>query len=210
LETRTVHDPAAFPWVPMLEREYPAILDELNAVLAQKIGFQKVFEKTTEAGEWAAYPFALYGHKYEANCARCPRTSSVLQSIPGVGGLVCFSAFAPHTRTTPHCGVTNSRLRGHLGLKIPPDCGIRVGRDGLRWTEGKCLVFDDSFEHQAWNESNRPRFILMFDFPHPNLVREEIDNLADFEASLSAQFVEAFGSWADQIPEWVYGLDPVP
>ena len=203
LETRTVWDRGRFPWVPALERAYPAILAELNEVVRQKVGFRKVWDPLIQTGDWAAYPLFVYGKKNEANCARCPNTVKALQAIPGVGGIMCFSAFAPGTRIGAHCGITNARLRAHLALKIPNGCSIRVGRDRLSWTPGQCLVIDDSFDHDARNDSDEPRFVLMFDFPHPDLVGEEIEMLAEIEASLSAGYVADFESWADRIPDWI-------
>lgn len=89
--------------------------------------------------------------------------------------------------------MTNTRLIGHLPLIVPPDCGFRVGNDTRQWQEGKAWLFDDSIEHEAWNGSDRPRVVLLFDIWRPELSAEERESVAAlFEA------VDEFGG----VPRW--------
>jgi aspartate beta-hydroxylase len=85
-----------------------------------------------------------------------------------------FSVLKPHTRIQAHFGSVNGRLIVHLPLIVPPDCGaLRVAGEERGWTEGRCLVFDDSFEHEAWNDSDQTRIVLIFDTWNPDLSHAE-------------------------------------
>jgi aspartate beta-hydroxylase len=81
----------------------------------------------------------------------------------------------PGTHIRPHRGPTNLRLRCHLGIKVPDgDCAIRVGAQTRRWEQGHCLVFDDYFEHEAWNQTDEDRIVLIVDLWHPGLSATEV------------------------------------
>jgi aspartyl/asparaginyl beta-hydroxylase (cupin superfamily) len=95
--------------------------------------------------------------------------------IAGVGPSCMFSILSPQTRIPPHTGVTNTRLVVHLPLVIPPGCGFRVGSETREWKEGEAWVFDDTIEHEAWNQSEVPRAILIFDTWYPYLTPAERD-----------------------------------
>jgi aspartyl/asparaginyl beta-hydroxylase (cupin superfamily) len=84
-----------------------------------------------------------------------------------------FSVLKPRTRIPPHTGVTNARLVAHLPLVVPEGCGFRVGNETRQWVPGTAWVFDDTIEHEAWNDSDRPRAILIFDVWHPALTPAE-------------------------------------
>ena len=92
--------------------------------------------------------------------------------------MVFFSCLAGGTHVTPHCGASNTRLRCHIGLKVPPGCSIRVGDEEREWNERKVIVFDDSFEHEVWNRSAETRWVLIVDFWHPELTPVERKALA--------------------------------
>ena len=96
-----------------------------------------------------------------------------------------FSLLAPHTHIPPHTGVINGRLTVHLPLVVPPDCGaLRAGEQAHAWEEGRCLVFDDSFVHEAWNDSPHLRAVLIFDIWHPALSAVEREALSAVITSL--------------------------
>lgn len=116
---------------------------------------------------------------FAENHAKCPITASVLAKIPGVeiAGRTYFSAMTPGIHIKPHCGPHNFKLRTHLGLITPPEAVIRVGEVIKPWPEGKCIVFDDSFEHEVWNNSNVTRIVLIVDVWNPILTEEEIKAL---------------------------------
>jgi aspartyl/asparaginyl beta-hydroxylase (cupin superfamily) len=124
--------------------------------------------------------------------ARCPRTVATLAElpqvdIPGHGPTAFFSILDAHTRIPPHTGVTNTRLTVHLPLIVPAGCGFRVGGEIREWQVGTAWVFDDSIEHEAWNDSDVPRAILIFDIWNPaltplerDLVREATTAIGDY------------------------------
>ena len=103
-----------------------------------------------------------------------------------------FSILEPRTRIPPHTGVTNARLTVHLPLVVPPDCGFRVGSETREWVPGKAWVFDDSIEHEAWNNSAAPRAILIFDIWNPYL--------SAAERELVRAAIEAVGSYYGEAP----------
>src|SRR5581483_6553925 len=99
--------------------------------------------------------FCAYGVRVDENCRRCPETTRILKTIPGMQ-TAFFSILQPDMHIDPHSGPYGGVLRFHLALKVPEPrtaCRIRVGGDIRSWEEGKSLVFDDTYEHEAWNES---------------------------------------------------------
>ncbi|MCA1748485.1 MAG: aspartyl/asparaginyl beta-hydroxylase domain-containing protein [Parasphingopyxis sp.] len=86
---------------------------------------------------------------------------------------IFFSRLTPGAHIPPHHGLTNTRLTVHLPLIVPDDCAIRVGESEFHWTEGEILAFDDSYEHEAWNRSDRDRVVLIFETHHPDLSEAE-------------------------------------
>ena len=136
------------------------------------------------AGSWQDVTFYMNGKKHEAHAELAPFTSQLLASTEGnmrrdstscVYGSAFLSLLAPGTRLRPHCGPTNIRLRAHLPLLVPEgDCMMRVGNDPPRkWVEGKVCLFDDSFEHEVWNSTDKPRLVLIVDLWHPKLDTDE-------------------------------------
>jgi aspartyl/asparaginyl beta-hydroxylase (cupin superfamily) len=118
------------------------------------------------------------GRPVEDNAARCPRTVAALKAapqpaMPGRTPSAMFSLLKPHTRIPAHTGVTNARLVVHLPLVVPEGCGFRVGNDTRQWVPGKAWVFDDTIEHEAWNDSDLLRTVLIFDIWHPDLTPAE-------------------------------------
>jgi len=132
---------------------------------------------------WSTYFLLKNGQRVEEHLARCPRTAALLRSsplceIPGHAPTAFFSVLAPRTRIPPHTGVTNTRLIVHLPLVVPPGCGYRVGAERREWREGKAWVFDDTFEHEALNDSDQPRIVLIFDVWNCFLTAAERDLVA--------------------------------
>lgn len=124
-------------------------------------------------GNWNIVDLWAGGQRNAHNAMHAPVTMRILMSEPAVvssqAGLAYFSILAPGAHVSAHCGPTNARLRIHLGLHVPPDSRIRVGRQARRWQSGRCLIFDDSWEHEVWNDSARPRSVLIVDIAHPDL-----------------------------------------
>ncbi len=197
-------DRDTFPWLADLEAATDSIREELTGVLsADSDGLQpyiafsdslplRQWRELNHSRRWSAYFLWNQGRPEEAHLARCPRTAAALEAlpqvdIPGRGPTAFFSILDARTRIPPHTGVTNTRLTVHLPLIVPPDCRFRVGGETRDWREGVAWVFDDTIEHEAWNDSDAPRAILIFDVWHPQLndlerdqVREMIAALADY------------------------------
>jgi ornithine lipid ester-linked acyl 2-hydroxylase len=168
----TFYPLADYPWTKEIEREWSVMQRELQALLAQRRTkipeFKNISEPqgTITEGEWRTFMLYVYGHKVDANCALCPETARIVKKIPGMSTAM-FSVLLPGTQLTPHRGPYKGVLRYHLGLIVPPDaasCGIRVGSDTQHWREGASMVFDDTYEHQAWNNSDQTRAVLFVDF----------------------------------------------
>ena len=155
-------DAAGYPFVRILERNAPAIRKELEQLLVSD-PFVPWPERQLYNAGWEVFGFILFRKRITENCARCPHTVSVLEQVPDVT-TAGFSRLANRTRIRPHTGFTDKVLRCHLGLIVPPACGIRVGTETRRWKESRCLIFDDTLEHEAWNDSESDRIVLLIDF----------------------------------------------
>jgi aspartyl/asparaginyl beta-hydroxylase (cupin superfamily) len=177
-----------FPWLDAIERQTDAIRAEFLDVLAADHGFTPYLKYGSDQplNQWAELNNSLRWSAFHlveagrpgANAARCPVTMQALAGAPqpdqpGRTPTAMFSLLKPRTRIPPHCGVSNVRLVTHLPLIIPPHCGFRVGNDVREWAPGQAWVFDDTIEHEAWNDSEELRVILMFDVWHPHLSEAE-------------------------------------
>lgn len=171
----TFFNPDDFPWVKELEAGAPLIRKELEEVLRYRDAlpnFQDISTdqyQITDDDRWKTFFFYGYGFTAGQNVERCPETARLLQKIPGMTTAM-FSIFAPHKRVPPHGGPYKGVLRYHLALIVPEPreaCGIRVGNDVRHWTEGKSLIFDDVFDHEAWNDTDGTRVVLFVDFKRP-------------------------------------------
>jgi aspartate beta-hydroxylase len=177
-----------FPWIDGLEAETGAIRKELLALLPSERGRERVFTSeelerhnlrgTDTPPTWNGYYFWRHGERREDNCAACPASAAAIDRLPlsrvrGHGPEVLFSVFTPGTHLLPHRGVTNTRVVGHLPLVVPADCALSVGGEIHAWQEGRTVVFDDTYEHEAWNRSASTRVILIFDLWNPHLSEAE-------------------------------------
>jgi len=158
------YDPQTFPFTRSLEANWQTIRDELNHLRDKD--FIPWPEKYLYGKGWDTFGFYAFGVKIRGNCRLCPGTTKLLEGVPNIVS-AGFSSLAPGTHITPHTGYPDGVLRCHLGLVVPGNCAIRVGDDTRSWTEGKCLVFDDTIEHEAWNRSDQTRVVLLLDFKAP-------------------------------------------
>ena len=191
------HDPRDFPIVADLERLAPEIAREGKGFDADR--FQDEAEDIGRTGRWGVLFLLEMGRRHDENLARCPALRSVLErhrTLTTRAGLMYFSCLDPQTRVAPHRGPTNVRLRCHLGLEVPVGCGLRVGGVTRNWEEGRCLVFDDSFSHEVWNESDRRRVVLVLDLWHPDLGEDEVALLAGLQRYGAANKASAERDWA--------------
>ena len=146
---------------------------------------------------WTSFPLRKLGMlKGWSDGGACPQTVSVLSSIeqhlfPAED--VFFSKLRPGAALPAHTDKFNIRLTCHLGLIIPPDCGLRVANETRTWQEGKCLFFDHAYDHTAWNHSDRDRVILLFGIWNPQLTEIEVKVLRQL-VSLAARFGLMLGS----------------
>jgi hypothetical protein len=178
-----------FEWVEALEAETPAIKAELEALLAAGADFQPYVEDEPNRPRrefhglhgdpsWTALYLWRHGRPVEEIAARCPNTMAALAKVPmsqisGQTPSVLFSRLTPGAHIPPHRGMLNCRLIGHLPLIVPDGCTLRVGNETRRWEEGRLLIFDDSFEHEAKNPSGETRIVLLFDIWRPELDDDE-------------------------------------
>ncbi|MFJ9442564.1 aspartyl/asparaginyl beta-hydroxylase domain-containing protein [Kitasatospora sp. NPDC101235] len=174
LDPVPVHDPADFWFVSYLEENYPLIRAELERVLgAPHNGFLPVEEPLLATGDWKQVTFYEGGQRFDEACERFPVTAGIIEAIPEATlagpGVVTLSRLQPGSHIVPHCGASNAKLRVHLGLHVPEGPRMRVGDRTLHWTQGSCLVFDDSFEHEVWHTGDAPRVVLLMDVWHPRL-----------------------------------------
>ena len=175
-------DRSQLPFAALLEDQTAVIRAEMLGAISEpgKVGpfhgsLQPEQRELLARGAWDALFFFKDGERLTDAHQACPATSSALAAlpldhVPGHGPEVCFSIMRPGTHILPHSGVTNTRSVVHLGLVIPPECALKLCAVGQReWREGQCFAFDDTFEHEAWNHSDRSRVILLCDIWNPNL-----------------------------------------
>ncbi|TWB35758.1 tetratricopeptide repeat protein [Nitrospirillum pindoramense] len=185
-------DRAEFPWLAELEAGTDAVRAELSAVLRDEDDPSQFvpyiaypdglpldqWAELNHSPRWSAFHFMHYGRPHAENRARCPRTAALLDAmpqpqVPGKSPAAMFSVLKPRTRIPAHTGVSNTRLVVHLPLVVPSGCGFRVGNETRAWKVGEAWVFDDTIEHEAWNDSDQTRVILLFDIWHPCLSAAE-------------------------------------
>ncbi len=205
-------DRALTPWIDALEAAAADIAAEARQVMADDAataGFVPYVDnppgvpanqwtELDHSPQWSAFFFLKHGARNEANLARCPRTAAVLASLPlvqlaGRAPNAFFSLLTPHTRIPPHTGVTNARGTVHLPLIVPEGCGFRVGGETRQWVPGKAWAFDDTIEHEAWNDSDQPRLILIFDVWNPYLEPAETGFVRDMLAAYDAHYGRVAG-----------------
>lgn len=190
LPTRPYFGRSEFSWVEPLEAAYAAICQEYCEI-ARSDDAQQPFLQLSDAArpedyvhgprgtqDWSAFFFFRHGRPYEKNIARCPATWEAVQAlplvrVPGNAPEVLYSTLAPGTHIVSHYGTTNTRLVVHLPLLIPDQCALKVGGELHVWQAGRCVIFDDTFEHEAWNRSEENRAVLIADVWNPYLTDAE-------------------------------------
>jgi aspartyl/asparaginyl beta-hydroxylase (cupin superfamily) len=164
-----------FAWIPEIEASWTTIRDELQRVLEDREAlpnFQDISKdqlEITDDDRWKTY--FLYGYGFEAKLGveTCPRTAALMREIPGMTTAM-FSILSPRKHILDHRGPYKGVLRYHLGLIVPRDaesCRIRVGDDFRHWEEGQSMVFDDTFNHEVWNDTDETRVVLFVDVLRP-------------------------------------------
>ena len=186
-------DRSLFPWLAPLEAASPEIRTELMRVLvSDRPGLQPYidfpdglpidqFKELNRSRKWSAYFLWNQSQPNAGHIARCPITARTLEEVvprcrvEGRAPTAFFSILDPNTRIPAHTGITNTRCTVHLPLIVPPSCGFRVGSTTREWVPDQAWVFDDTIEHEAWNLSDTPRAVLIFDIWNPLLSPAERD-----------------------------------
>jgi aspartyl/asparaginyl beta-hydroxylase (cupin superfamily)/Tfp pilus assembly protein PilF len=195
-------DRAEFPWLDAIEAATGEIREEFLAILTAEEGFtphiayppdvpHNQWAELTNSPRWSAFHLYNMGKLIEENAAQCPGTMRTLAGAPqpdqpGRTPSAMFSLLKPKTRILGPTGVTNVRLVTHLPLIVPEGCGFRVGNDTRQWVPGRAWVFDDTIEHEAWNDSNQLRVVLIFDIWHPQLSPAERELITALTAGINA------------------------
>lgn len=158
------------PWIGELEAHWREIRAELDGVLGRLHEVPSAHEAyagqefLTTDDKWKTYVFCRgAGHWEERNCKKCPTTRRLLERVPGLEHAM-FSILAPGKRLPAHCGPYAGLVDCHLGLRVPEDsqrCRLRVGGTTVSWEEGRMLVFDDTLEHEVWNDTQSLRAVLL-------------------------------------------------
>ncbi len=199
------HDRSQFPGLDELEARTGEIRAEFEALVASEAAELvpyiqypdnvplRQWKELNRNKQWTAIHLVQNGRRVEANARHCPRTLEAVAAFPqpeveGASPNAMFSLLAPRTRIPPHTGVANTRLVCHLPLIVPPDCGFRVGGTTVEWTEGQAFVFDDTIEHEAWNDSDQLRVVLIFDLWAPALTESERGAVAAIIAAAGVGF----------------------
>lgn len=189
------HDRELFPELDTLEAATSAIRAEFEALItaeaAEMVPYIQYpdhvplaqWAELNKSRSWTAIHLIQNGQRVNANARHCPKTMDVLAkvpqpNVPGASPNAMFSLLAPQTRIPPHTGVANTRLVCHLPLIVPSDCRFRVGATTREWQVGKAFVFDDTIEHEAWNDSNELRVVMIFDLWPPALGHSQREAVA--------------------------------
>lgn len=208
LPQRAWYDSSAFGWAAALEAQTHAIRTELLAVLADDAAFSPYVEGDAHGPArdyqgllnnpaWSAFYLWRDGAPVAENIARCPATAAAIAATPrpaiaGRSPTAMFSLLRPATRIPAHHGMLNARLIAHLPLVVPDGCAMRVGTETRAWREGRLAIFDDSVEHEAWNDSADTRVVLLFDIPRPELTEDEARAV-----DLCFRAIDAYGAGTD-------------
>ena len=179
------YEPSDFPWAAQVEAAAEEIRQELDGLLREEAPFRPYlqtrkdrpsqdFHGLLDNPDWSTLYLWENGGPVEENVARCPRTFAALRDLPLPhitvrAPSILFSLLKGGARIAPHHGMINTRLICHLPLIVPEGCGFRVGNEVRPWEPGKLLIFDDTIEHEAWNDSGEDRIVLIFDVWRPEI-----------------------------------------
>jgi len=172
---RPVFDNKDFPWTSLLESNYPSIRAEFEKVMDYRDQFpslqqiQREQQVLNQDNRWQTFFLYGFGIKVTKNCDMCPVTTSLLEKIPDMK-TAFFSVLAPGKHIPAHKGVFKGIIRSHLGIIIPGktgDCRMRIENQEIYWNEGEMVVFDDTYDHEVWNDTDKTRVVLLIDVVRP-------------------------------------------
>ena len=194
---RAIYDTSEFPWSHAVEAKWETIRGELESVLNRRDELPNFQDVAPEVGnintdnQWKTFFFFGYGIRCEENCRLCPETARIVQAIPGMK-TAFFSILSPRKHIPAHRGPYKGVLRYHLGLLVPRDqehCRIRVDDRYYHWDVGESLIFDDTYDHEVWNETDEPRVVLFVDFVRP----------CRFPGNLINAFILGIAAWLPEL-----------
>lgn len=168
-------DNSQFIWTNLLEENWTLIREELENILPfhqQLPNLQDIQQEQmvlNQDNNWKTFFLFGFGIKATLNCQSCPITTSLLEQIPGMK-TAFFSVLSPHKHIPAHKGIFKGLIRSHLGLIIPGkqgDCVMRIDKENICWQPGKAVVFDDTYEHEVWNNTGELRVVLLLDVIRP-------------------------------------------
>jgi hypothetical protein len=187
-----------FRWIFELEAAVPEMRAEVEQVLSDEQGLEPYVQPDADRAfhghsllndaRWSAFHLWTNGEVIEENARRCPLIMRMLEKppIPRIKGrspMALISILRPGTHIPPHNGMLNTRLICHVPLVVPNGCRLRVGAQTRDVVEGKAMIFDDTIEHEAWNDSNSVRAVLLFEIWRPEISEDEkVALTAMFEA----------------------------
>jgi len=171
----------AFPWTGQVEASWRTIRAELEGVIGDRTALPNMQDiSPTQYGivrdkVWKVFAFNTYGAWSQENCRACPETAKLLRSIPDLK-VAFFSVLEPGAHISAHRGAYKGLVRAHLGLIVPePNADVRmaVGKEMIHWREGELVLFDDTYRHEVWNDTDGVRVVLLFDVerPFPPMIR---------------------------------------
>jgi len=199
------HDREHFPGIAALEQATADIRAEFDALIAAEAAEMvpyiqypdrvpmRQWKELNHNPKWTAIHLLQNGERIDGNARHCPKTLAAIAhmdqpDVPGASPNAMFSLLAPRTRIPPHTGVANTRLVCHLPLIVPSDCGFRCGETIREWRVGEAFVFDDTIEHEAWNDSDQLRVVLIVDLWAPTLGPRERNAVAAVIGASGASF----------------------
>ena len=167
------YDTALFPWLPNIEAHWRDIREEAMG-LQNDAGFLPYVERYLYDNSWKVFGLYGLGVRFDRHCERAPKTTKLAETIPGMV-TAGFSRLGPKTHIKPHYSAPpKGLLRLHVPVIVPEGCRLRVRDETRPWIEGQCFVFDDCREHEAWNDSDEFRTVLLVDFPAHDLCAQPI------------------------------------
>ncbi len=187
-------DTSDYDWIDTISENYNAIRSEADKLLKNKDSFNPYIQSQSERpqgdvhglldnDEWSTLYLWENGGPNEEIAKLCPITfQTIIENVPlcritSRAPSIMFSLLKAGAKIPPHTGMLNTRFICHLPLIVPEKCGFRVGRETRQWHEGEVMVFDDTVEHEAWNDSDEDRLVLIFDIWRPEITQEEREQI---------------------------------
>ncbi len=208
-------DAAQFDWAQKVKSRYPEIKKELLQLINNRKGkLRPYYSKavSTNIDEWQTLAFKTWGIEVPDNLKQCPSIKCLLDEIPQMVS-ASVNMLMPHSSLPRHQGDSNSFYRCHLGISIPdslPDLGFEVEGEKKAWEEGEILIFLDAKNHSAWNHTNKPRIIFVFDIIKDEYIPQQKDVCFNVRAFLLLQWIDGkikgFSKWPKGIHRLIFHM----